>query len=172
MESVTVSGPRSTPPSGPREKEHNVNSGHMTLPEIKSYIDTLVSSAWFQKRWPIPAKPQVKDGRGSRRAKGGMFYVSFPQWARKEWVVLHELAHWISYRTYGFEGQDKHGRQWCTIYLELIEHQLGKQAADGMRDCFTARGVKYKLKQTRTLTPERREELRQRALVNFAAKGR
>lgn len=131
----------------------------MTLPEIEAYVWKLVKSAWFQRRWSIPALPQIEDGRGSRRARGGMSRLQFPRWSRYEMVVLHELAHFVTIRTYGHYGAAAHGREYCAIYLELVEHMMGTGAAADLRDAFKAHGVKYKPK--RELSPERREALRE-----------
>ena len=86
-----------------------------------------------------------------------------PRWARKEWVILHELAHVIHWRQHGGRYEAGHGWQFCDIYLQLIRYQLGPDAHAALRDAFKANRVKYtKPRKRRQLTEAQRQELRER----------
>lgn len=114
----------------------------MTLVEIEAYLNKLVRSAWFQRRWPnIQEARLFGDGRGRRSAcgwkHGGTAYMTLPRWARNKPVVLHELAHSTS-RHHG------HGWAFAADYLTLITHELGEQAGKELRAAYKKNRVRYK----------------------------
>lgn len=132
----------------------------MTLEEIDQYVRLLISLKWFQERWPIDFYPEIKDGRGSQMAKGNKWMLSFPNRLRCKMIVLHELAHFIVERHYGARTKAWHSREFCAVYLELVQHEMGKEVATILRDAFKATGAKYKPK--REISPEQMERLQER----------
>ena len=79
------------------------------VPEMQVYVDSLVATKWFRDRWPWLHKIKVKDGRGRRRACGGNGSVSMPLWTRREYLLLHEIAHCVT----SFGALSWHGPAFC-----------------------------------------------------------
>lgn len=66
------------------------------------------------------APPYIKTGRGAR---GGYHYLKLPVWARTKGVILHELAHNLSYR----DGWcDAHGPWFMRYFIDLVARFLGQ----------------------------------------------
>jgi putative metallohydrolase (TIGR04338 family) len=77
----------------------------------------------------------VKDGRGSRRARtDGAHWIAVPRAMRREWVLLHEVAHCLT--------ADKHGPEFCACYLALVRRHLGHAAADALARAFADHRVR------------------------------
>jgi putative metallohydrolase (TIGR04338 family) len=114
-----------------------------SVPEIQAYIDKLMASAWFRRRWPHTRfKVQVKDGRARYRtaaANRGQRWIKLPRWSRKRWLILHELAHICT----PHETGGKHGRYWARTYLELVRHEMGEDAHKLLKLCFQRHKVKF-----------------------------
>ena len=82
---------------------------------------------------------EVSDGRGCRKAlaKLSRNQIGLPKWARKRWVVLHEIAHFLAHDT----RWAAHGNQFMQEYLSLLSkhykrdfNSLRNSAADfGLR---------------------------------------
>ena len=68
--------------------------------------------------------------------------VSLPEWARKRWVILHEMAHAVTPPQTG----GGHGRYWCMAYSELIRWEFGKEVSDRLKANFRSLNVRYSLK--------------------------
>jgi len=104
-------------------------------------------------RWP--ARVTIKSqGRGAH-AKPHYQEISIAPNMRKEWVLLHELAH-VCTKDVGLEVAG-HGREYAAIYVALVGAVLGKSWADRLKREFRTSGVKFKPK--RTLSPERKAAL-------------
>jgi hypothetical protein len=101
----------------------------------------------------------------------GTFRVIIPTWARKEWVILHELAHIAVTRTYTDANAAPHGWQFASVYLRLVKHFLGKAAHDKLRDEFRSAKVRSREPIKRApLSEERKAQLREQLAVARAAK--
>lgn len=152
-----------------------------TVPEMQAYVNKLLDSAWFKRHWPrkggsegiwlgangfvFAPKVEVRDGRGHRRATYGGGVIQMPKWARKEWVMLHELAHYVT------PQRPAHGWQFAANYLLLVQHQLGKEAADALRAKFKFFRVRYtKPRAKRPMTEEQKQVLRERLVKARAAR--
>lgn len=120
-----------------------------TLREVKAvekYVKKVFSSKRVQKEWVMARwAPEVKDGRGRRRACAyGGDAISIPVWARREWIILHELAHIIAIRHYGASPYIAgHGWEFCKTYLRLVEIIMGKEAYLKLEKSFLKHGVKF-----------------------------
>lgn len=149
----------------------NPKEGQPTHPAVKD-VEVFVKKVWSSKRvqnaWPIATGsftnlPRVKDGRGCRKASAhGTWAISMPMWSRREWVILHELAHIITTRE-NFWPKDKvasHGWEFCEIYLKLVLYIMGREAHDALKASFKKHNVKFKKPIKRApLSPERKAEL-------------
>jgi putative metallohydrolase (TIGR04338 family) len=126
--------------------------------EVARYCRDLISTEWFQRRWPhferldLFYRPRKRAASANSREyeaiTGGSCY--FGAWAlgdrpgRKdparlggEWLVLHELAHAIAPRGHS------HDALWARIYLELVKFKMGREAHDALRSEFKAQRVKF-----------------------------
>lgn len=85
----------------------------MTLDECKA----LVERVWDDYH-PGKKPPHVKDGRGTRKARGSRWEINLPQWARYPLIVLHEVAHSLQ------EIQPWHGLEFARLVMDLWCHYL------------------------------------------------
>lgn len=122
----------------------------------RSQLDT-----WF---------PEIGDGRGRRSACGWSGGISMPIFARNEAYVIHELAHVICQRQYGWRIAG-HGWQFCAIYLQLTLYAMGREAHDVLKAAFKANRVRFTAPRKRApLSPERRAEMIERLAAFRRAK--
>jgi putative metallohydrolase (TIGR04338 family) len=102
--------------------------------------------------------PEVRDGRGRRSAAGCAGFSTMPTWSRNEAIVLHELAHTICQREHG--DASGHGWQFCSIYLTLTLHAMGREAHDVLKAAFKANRVKFTAPRKRApMDPARKAEM-------------
>lgn len=132
--------------------------------EMQDWVDALLDSKWWTRRYG-ERFIEVTSGAGQRRAlaktrtDGWFSYkrkIGLPLWARKDWVVLHELAHHATDFKHGFDQVAAHGREFARIYVELVGHVMGKPAADALKVSFKEHSVKYS-KPRKPMTPAQRE---------------
>jgi len=123
-----------------------------TVAQCQAWIDKITRSRWWKAR-AVVSKVAVFDGRGTVAAAGGHFGdfgkkrgwgVSLPLWARREEVILHELAHVMT----PYDTQPAHGRAFCKNYLALIHRWMSKEKAAELRDSFRKQRVKWRAKNT------------------------
>lgn len=134
-----------------------------TTHDMESYVRKIQSRAVLVKRfgWALTRNIAVKDGRGRRKACGGSSYISMPLWSRTEWIVLHEVAHTVTIRLFGF-NVSAHGWQYANIYLQLVKSMLGPEMHDLLKESFKKHRVRTSPKQKREkkeVTPELLERL-------------
>jgi len=81
----------------------------------------------------------VSDGRGRRRAcaKIDKHQVCLPKWARKAWIVLHEIAHHLAYAP----NHADHGRQYMQEYVQLLAKHYNRDL-ETLRDSAYAYGLR------------------------------
>lgn len=113
--------------------------------------EVFVARVW---RWVVKSglstgpTPDVRDGRGRRHAGGCDAYVTLPRWARTYTVVLHELAHTVCWRNYGWSGVASHGREFAAVLIKLIRrwHPDRNEAARALRESFKKHKVRHTLR--------------------------
>lgn len=105
-----------------------------SLEACQSYYDAIIKRAWFQNRWKYHSVNVIR-GNGAT-ASGRTIRLAY--WARKEWVLLHELAHTLTPSRYA-----AHGREFAGILLFLVQQVMGKAEADKLREQFKAHKVRY-----------------------------
>lgn len=96
----------------------------------------VVGSAWARN--PIA----VGDGRGRSRGGADDDGIYMPRNARRETVILHELAHVIQIRTNGW-GPAAHGWQFAAIMLDLVADRMGPDAESRLRAEYRAHRVRW-----------------------------
>lgn len=82
---------------------------------------------------------EAVDGRGCRKAlaKISRQQIGLPKWARKRWVVLHEIAHFLAHDT----RWAAHGNQFMQEYVQLLSKHY-KRDFDTLRDSATDFGLR------------------------------
>lgn len=148
-----------------------------TVDEMQAYVDRLLRSAWFKRRWPRTAGGgiEVRDGRGRSRACATTDWaqriIKMPRWSRSQAVVLHEIAHHCTDEAHGVRDVAAHGWQFAATLLELVTHEMGAEAGQDLRASYKAKNVRHKAPRKRKpLTDEQRAVLRERMAVARAAK--
>ena len=85
---------------------------------------------WF--RDSMVSMPLIKNGKGTRIARGGATTINLPRWARNYGVVLHETSHCLVDRM-GHNKDGGHGPYFMRTYIELLGHVLNMDRADLVR---------------------------------------
>lgn len=114
--------------------------GLLSLQECEAYVAKVWSHAWvanFPTKGRSSTPPTVRDGRGTRRAYSYGGEIGLPRWARKEWVILHELAHELTADKFA-----AHGPEFVACYLRLVETFLGFEQRQKLGAEFLKRRVK------------------------------
>jgi putative metallohydrolase (TIGR04338 family) len=115
-----------------------------TWAETLAYVERVTRSRWWRCR--LPRGVRVKDGRGTRIARGGWGTgrptVNLPRWARTRLVILHELAHVLTSRP----GREvaAHGPEFAKTYLELVR-RFEPELAPRLRAEFKAGRVRTRV---------------------------
>lgn len=135
----------------------DVGQRWQTVPEVQAYVDRLDESAWFQRRWGR-RRIVVEDGRGRRSAVGYTYEIGVPRLMRRELIVLHEIAHCLTPRTYA-----PHGPEFAGVVLTLVRHKMGDEAGRQLAESYRAHKVRVNMKAVPkpkrsvvTMTEERR----------------
>jgi putative metallohydrolase (TIGR04338 family) len=136
-----------------------------SIPDIEIYIAKVWSSKRVQALFASPSEasrpPRVGDGRGRRSACAFTNEIRMPLSTRREWVVLHELAHVINRR--GSEIVAGHGWEFCATYLQLVLYMMGREHHDALKREFKARRVQFtEPRKKRSLTLEQKTALAER----------
>ena len=99
------------------------------LDGVRRYLALVRARPWGH---PDTPEPVVRLRRGAAKAHWDAGVIALPDgigekgWAMREVVVLHEYAHHVTWFTAGATG---HGHEFQEIYLDLLEHAVGPEAA-------------------------------------------
>lgn len=144
-----------------------IYSGHLpTMDEVQVYVTKIEEDRWFQRTFGN-RRFLVKDGRGRSAAGGGGGAITLPVHSRTPRVILHEVAHCLAGRRFGRGGGwhaegGGHGWKFCSIYLQLVRHFMGKDCHDMLKASMKKHRVRFTEPRTRQLTDEQRQALRDR----------
>jgi hypothetical protein len=118
-----------------------------TPAEMAAFLTKVCNRAPIQRRYGpfLRSSIEVRDGRGCRSALGSTYWIKMPKWARTEYIVLHEAAHSLTRRKHGLLVAG-HGREYASIYLDLIRFGLGVEAHDALKASFIEHRVKFRPK--------------------------
>jgi putative metallohydrolase (TIGR04338 family) len=121
-----------------------------SVADMEAYVEALRHAAWFAAACGgVAPAIRVGAGSGSRRARAtyrmdtGAQAIQVPRAARRESVLLHELAHCAVVARCGLHGAAAHGWQWAATYLQLVERRLGPSPAAALRDAFGRQRVRW-----------------------------
>ena len=137
------------------------------IPDFKDcekLINKITKSRYVQNKYPrVPEKVDViaKRSGGWSFANSSRNYIKLSKYGQRNWIVIHEVAHIVSKRTYGIHIAG-HGWQFAKVYLDLVRHFMGKDAHAALKESFKSHRVRTRQKKKRILTDEQKEQLRQR----------
>ncbi len=113
---------------------------HMPLHEIDDLITNISD-------WAGIDKPKLKDGRGTRIARGRKGSLSLPRFARNVSYVCHEMSHCIAAQ---HQMDDSHGPHFARIMLDVVQQFVSADASKDLRYHFREQGVKIARKAWRS----------------------
>lgn len=122
--------------------------------EAQRYVDRLIQTKWWQRRWPevrrimVSYNPRLHGGI----AYGGLSYIELGGYGRREMVLLHEVAHIVT----PIRGCKPHGPAFARNLLALVRMKLGEDAESQLREGYRTAGVS--LRGELHGTPERIKE--------------
>lgn len=116
-----------------------------SIESVQTYTDAVLALPWVQARWPRAAQPvHVR----ARRSAAAAHYEATSQtiavpdqrigWAMRELVVLHELAHHLTWD----DAAPPHGPAFASAMLELVTVLLGEQDGFALRVLDHEHGVR------------------------------
>lgn len=104
------------------------------IDHVRVYVEEVISS----QELPEVAVRHRKGGSRAHYADGVIAIPSNEQWAMREAVVLHEIAH---HACVSLAGNLTHDGLFTAYLLKLVESQLGSAAALLLRTGYQAAGV-------------------------------
>jgi putative metallohydrolase (TIGR04338 family) len=111
-----------------------------SMTDVEIWLQSVIDSAWFRKRFPESGEIKLLDGRGNKHAycqqRDDAWHIPLPREYRYQLAVLHELAHVVA--------PGNHGREFCSAYLLLVRRFLGAEAARDLRMEFVGGKVKHR----------------------------
>jgi putative metallohydrolase (TIGR04338 family) len=111
---------------------------------VQRYVDNVLTHPAVRQRWPGTAPLSVRARRGTTAAHyeraGDDAGIAVPErgtnWALRELVVLHEIAHHLS------TAEPPHGPEFVTTFCELAEAVMGPEVAHVLRVVYAKEGVR------------------------------
>ncbi|WP_111765650.1 TIGR04338 family metallohydrolase [Nakamurella deserti] len=134
---VEVAGSRITLP---------VERRFASLDAVQHYLDRVRALPTVRQRWPraaVPATARERQGGGMAHYERADAVIAVPgathgsQWALRELVVLHELAHHLA-----DEVEPAHGGAFVARLVDLVDVVMGAEAAFLLRVTFLENGVR------------------------------
>lgn len=117
------------------------------LAEIQTYVDQVLVN--FTKRTNnqvVSVNVRERKGNSEAHYEFDTKTIAIPthtNWAMRELVILHEVAHHI---TWSLDAQvAAHGKEFLQTYLELVESELGAEASLLLRAAFDAQGLRIEI---------------------------
>ena len=116
-----------------------------SLAAVRRYVNDVLALPAVQREWPGVAPLRVRARRASTAAhyenRDGAGVIAVPQrddadWAMRELVVLHEIAHHLC------DVQPAHGPQYVTTLCTLTELVMGPEVGHVLRVVYAKEGVR------------------------------
>ena len=109
---------------------------------VQRYVDEVLALPAVRRRWPDPAPLTVRPRRAATAAhyeSAGVIAVpAGAQWALRELVVLHEVAHHLD----GAVSGPAHGPGFVATFCELATLVMGPEAGHVLRVVYAKEGVR------------------------------
>jgi putative metallohydrolase (TIGR04338 family) len=102
-----------------------------SLADVREYVRVLILQDWFRRRWPQPLRFRIGDGRGHQgcatchSVDGRVFNLRFPRKKFTEFIVLHEVAHAVTWD----RAHHDHGLLFREALLVRVRRRMGPAAA-------------------------------------------
>lgn len=112
---------------------------------VQRYIDDVLALPAVRQRWPAIGPLSVRSRRAATAAHyenhDGAGVIAVPErrggdWAMRELVVLHEIAHHLS------DARPPHGPQFVTTFCTLAEVVMGPELGYVLRAVYANEGVR------------------------------
>lgn len=120
-----------------------------SLEEIEAYVSKLLKYCWLKticQPWQnrIPVKIVVKSKRVGASGSPYSKTISFSKAMMTQAIVLHEVIHVILPPRIEW-----HGREFCSIFLKLVKHELGREKWLDLKQSFKDNNVRWQIKRSR-----------------------
>jgi putative metallohydrolase (TIGR04338 family) len=116
-----------------------------SLSGVQRYVDDVLALPAVRRQWPGVAPLRVRARRAATAAhyenQDGTGVIAVPDdrdadWAMRELVVLHEIAHHLC------DEQPAHGSQYVTTLCTLAELVMGPEVGHVLRVVYAKEGVR------------------------------
>jgi putative metallohydrolase (TIGR04338 family) len=116
-----------------------------SLDAVQRYVDDVLTLPAVRRQWKVVAPVRVRARRAATAAhyenRGGAGVIAVPDrcdadWAMRELVVLHEIAHHLC------DAHPPHGSQYVTTLCLLAELVMGPEAGHVLRVVYAKEGVR------------------------------
>jgi putative metallohydrolase (TIGR04338 family) len=115
-----------------------------SVPAVQRYVDDVLALATVRRRWPrvepLTVRPRRAETAAHYERRDGVATIAVPQratnWAMRELVVLHEIAHHLS------DAEPPHGPEFVAVFGKLAELVMGPEVGHVLRVVYTKEGVR------------------------------
>lgn len=116
-----------------------------SVPAVQRYVDEVLTLPAVQRKWPAVPPLTVRPRRAATAAhyesRDGTGVIAVPDrdtadWAMRELVVLHEVAHHLS------DTQPAHGPEFVAAMCTLAELVMGPELGHVLRVVYAKEGVR------------------------------
>jgi putative metallohydrolase (TIGR04338 family) len=116
-----------------------------SVPAVQRYVDEVLALPAVRRKWPKVGPLTVRARRAATAAhyenRDGAGVIAVPDraaadWAMRELVVLHEIAHHIC------DAQPPHGSQFVATFCMLAELVMGPEPGHILRVIYAKEGVR------------------------------
>ena len=116
-----------------------------SVPAVQRYVDEVLTLPAVQRQWPAVPPLTVRARRAATAAhyqnRDGAGVIAVPDrdtadWAMRELVVLHEVAHHLS------DTQPAHGPEFVATMCTLAELVMGPELGHVLRAVYAKEGVR------------------------------
>lgn len=110
----------------------------------QEWVTRVTAERWFKTRFK-PLRITVGVGRNNNGRSYGYGSITVSPSGRNAPVLLHEITHKALAAIARERGETyaSHGPQFCALYLFLVEHVMGAEAADTLRDAYRRHRVRF-----------------------------
>lgn len=120
-----------------------------SLDEIRIYVDEVMRKFELRTKLHL-SSVKVRERKGNLEAhyEYETKTIAIPtntNWAMRELVILHEIAHHITWERTSQVAA--HGAEFLQTYIELVSAELGAEASLLLRTAFDAQGLRIEILQ-------------------------
>lgn len=133
-----------------------------SIKEIQEFADKFMKSAWVHRRFGHQRPVIIREHANLCDAWRGDRSIRLAKWGWCISIVLHELCHILVPGNFG----NPHGRFFCRLFLEVIEHKLGSRARKLLKKQYQFYGVKHSSKPQYSEEAKLKMKLRGQELAN------